>query len=177
MSDTRLSYEDSCLRLQGTYLEVGVTPPVPDHLPQYDDEGELGVSFFRTFVGEGDDLGNLTLPRTFFGRSEINDARFTNTDLTASNLCWNDFTDVDFTNAILAGSDLRASLYVRVKFTGADLSKVDLRLSTFESCDFSQASMAGAVLTIEQGTGLMLSESQRAEIAWASDGGQEPGGG
>ena len=26
------------------------------------------IEFFRTFVGDGDDLENLTLPETFFGR-------------------------------------------------------------------------------------------------------------
>lgn len=177
MSETRLSYEDSCVKLQAGYLEVGVIPPLPDHLPQYDDVGVPGVSFFQTFVGEGDDLCNLTLPRTFFGRSEINDAQFRNTDLTESNLCWNDFTDVDFTNAVLASSDMRASDFVRVKFNAADLSMADLRLSSFESCDFTETAMAGAVLTVEQGKGLVLSEKQRSEISWTSDGGDEPAGG
>ncbi len=174
--DTRLSYEDSCVRLQKDYLSGDKIPPMPDHLPQYDDE-ELGVSFFKTFVGEGDDLGNLTLPRTFFGRSEINDARFVNTDFTESNLCWNDFFNVDFTNAILARSDLRASTFVRVKFVSADLSHADMRMSSFENCDFERATMAGAVLTVEQGARLALSDIQRAQIAWTNDEGPEPGGG
>lgn len=176
MSDTRLSYEASCVRLQDTHLEAGVIPPIPDRLPRYDDEVP-GVSFFRTFIGEGIDLGSLALPRTFFGRSEINDVQFTNTDLSESNLCWNNFIDVDFTNAILTGSDLRSSLYVRVKFIAADLSKADLRLSSFESCDFTAARMEGTVITIEQGKALGLSEQQWASIAWTSDNGEKPSGG
>src|SRR5689334_22012247 len=95
MAHTRASYEDSVRRLQKDYLGPGEIPPMPKRMPRYDDE-RLGVAFFRTFVGEHDDLSNLTLPRTYFGRSEINDALFCNTDLTESSLCWNDFIDVDF---------------------------------------------------------------------------------
>ena len=176
MPTSRLSYENSCRRLQESYLEPGVVPPTPDRVPQADDEN-LGVSFFRTFVGEGDNLGNLTLPRTFFGRSEINDASFQNTDFTESNLCWNDFTDVDFTNAILARSDLRASVFDRVKFVSADLTNADLRQSSFTNCEFTDALMAGAVLTQLQGEKLLLSSKQRADIAWTTDDGPEPSGG
>ena len=176
MSTSRLSYEDSCRRLQQSYIDASVIPPMLDHLPQSDDE-VLGVSFFRTFVGEGDDLSNLTLPRTFFGRSEINNALFQNTDFTESNLCWNDFTDVNFTNAILACSDLRASVFTNVKFVSSDLTKADMRLSSFESCDFTNAHMAGAVLTRTQGAQLALSDKQHAEIAWATEDGPEPSGG
>jgi hypothetical protein len=88
MPNPRLSYEESCRRLQKDYLGEGAVPPLPDHLPRPDDEEPLGVSFFRTFVGERDDLSNLFLPHTFFGRSEINDAVFRNTDFTESNFCW-----------------------------------------------------------------------------------------
>src|SRR5262245_50280372 len=89
---TRLSYEESCrllqrLRLYSDAGTEGVIPPIPDHRPQHDDKAPLGVRFFRTWVGE-DDLENLTLPRTFFGRSEIGPASFKNTDLSESTLCW-----------------------------------------------------------------------------------------
>lgn len=177
MSALRLSYEESCLRLQENYLDAGDIPPIPDHLPQSDDEAPLGVSFFRTFVGEGDDFSNLNLPRTFFGQCEISDALFQNTDFTESNLCWNDFTDVDFTEAVLANSDLRASTFIRVKFISADLSNADMRLSAFESCDFANALMAGAVLTKSQGELLSLSSKQRGEISWTTKDGPEPSGG
>jgi BTB/POZ domain-containing protein KCTD9 len=176
MSASRISYEDSCRRLQPGYLETGAIPPLLNRLPQPEEE-KLGVSFFRTFVGEGEDLSNLTLPRTFFGRSEINDALFKNTDLTESNLRWNDFIDVDFTGAVLAGSDLRASSFTRVKFIASDLRNADMRRSTFEQCDFTNALMAGAILTRAQGEHLKLSFKQRAEIAWTSSDGEEPSGG
>src|SRR5262249_38818910 len=101
----RLSYEESCKLLQRHgYPDAGAEgaiPPVPDHRPQGDDEEPLGVCFFRTFVGQdieqGDDdeshrnLENLTLPRTFFGKSHIQYVSFKNTDLSESTLCWNDF--------------------------------------------------------------------------------------
>ena len=87
----RFTYEESCRILQRLgFLDVGadgVIPPMPDHRPQCDDEGPLGVCFFRTFVGEGD-LENLTLPRTFFGRSEIGPVSFKNTDLSNATLCF-----------------------------------------------------------------------------------------
>ena len=89
----RRSYEESCRLLQRLgYLGEGIIPPIPDHPgydPEKDDEDLLGVTFFRTWVGVGrpfglqpsnpegwvdvaeHDLENLTLPRTFFGRSEI----------------------------------------------------------------------------------------------------------
>jgi len=154
-----------------------VIPPLPDRLPRPDDEEPLGVSFFRTFVGEGDDLSNLFLPHTFFGRSEINDAAFRNTDFTESNLCWNDFVDVDFTDAVLAGSDMRASLFQRVRFVGTDLRRADLRRSTFEDCAFEGALMEGAIVTQMQEAMMGLSKSQIDDVAWSDDEGDEPDGG
>jgi uncharacterized protein YjbI with pentapeptide repeats len=171
----RLSYEDSCRKLQGTYLDPGKIPPRRDHVPQIDDPEPLGVSFFRTRVMG--DLSNLTLPRTFFGRSEVTKATFRNADLMQSNLAWNDFIDTDFSSAVLAGADLRASQYVRVSFADADLTNADLRRSSFESCDFSRTKMLGARLTRAQGASLVLSEAQRTEIEWTTDGGPEPNGG
>jgi uncharacterized protein YjbI with pentapeptide repeats len=172
----RLSYEDSCRRLQPAYLSLDDIPPLPDRLPQFDDD-PLGVSFFRTYVGDGDDFSNLTLPRTFFGRSEINKASFSDTDLAESNLCWNDFIDVDFSSSVLTRADLRASVFTRVRFASADLRDADLRLSSFEDCDFSEAIMDGTILTREQGATLMLSAGQREAIAWTDEDGPEPAGG
>jgi uncharacterized protein YjbI with pentapeptide repeats len=176
MEQKRLSYEDSCRRLQQDYLAPGHVPPIPDHLPQGDTE-PLGVTFFRTFVGDGDDLGNLTLPRTFFGRSEINDASFRNTNLKESNLCWNDFIHVDFTDAVLAGADLRASVFSHVKFLRTDLRGADMRRSSFENCVFDGALMEGAILSHGQRSELDLSDEQRAKIEWTNDDGPEPDGG
>jgi uncharacterized protein YjbI with pentapeptide repeats len=176
MAQSRASYEDSVRRLQKDYLEADHTPPMPQRMPRYDDE-ELGVSFFKTFVGEHDDLSNLTLPRTFFGRSEINDALFCNTDLSESCLCWNDFIDVDFSDAILARSDLRASNFTRVKFDRADLRDADLRRSSFDDCTFEGALMDRAVLTHKQAKQLRLTDCQRKVLALTNDEGSEPDGG
>lgn len=172
----RLDYEASCRRLHVLgYPECDPAPPMPDHQPRHDDEEPFGVSFLRTRV-EGD-LGGLTLPRTYFARSEIESASFRGTDLAQSNLCWNDLVDVDFGDAVLTGADMRASIYERVSFAGANLDSADLRRSTFSGCSFDGASMNGAVLTRAQGQGLALSPAQRAAIAWTDDDGVEPGGG
>ncbi|WP_217473774.1 pentapeptide repeat-containing protein [Burkholderia lata] len=135
------------------------------------------MSFFRVFLGDREDMSNLTLPRTFFGRSEFSGVCFFNTELTESNLCWNDFIDVDFSNAVLTRSDLRASLFDRVRFTGADLSFADLRQSSFVQCDFGEAIMTGVIMTQAGGKTLELSEKQRQEIAWTDNEGPEPAGG
>ena len=177
MPHLRLSYEESCRRLQKHYLGDGVIPPLRDRMPRPDDEEPLGVSFFRTFVGEGDDLSNLFLPHTFFGRSEINNAVFRNTDFTESNLCWNDFVDVDFTDSVLAGSDMRASLFQRVRFIRTDLRRTDLRRSTFEGCTFEEALMQGAIVTQSQKVMMRLSTSQTHDVAWSDSEGDEPDGG
>jgi hypothetical protein len=188
---TRLSYEESCRLLQRLgYPDVeadGVIPPIPDHRPQCDDEAPLGVSFFRTFVGqdieEGDedashrDLENLTLPRTFFGRSYIQHVSFKNTDLYESTMCWNDFTEVNFTDADLSGCDLRASIFSEVDFVRTNLRNADLRRSTFEACDFTDADMAGAKLTRKQGERIHLSVEQQKVIDWQDTDGDEPPGG
>jgi len=178
MPAQRLEYDDSINRLQYLgFLGADERPPMPDHVPQPEDEEPLGLSFFRTFVGEGADLRNLTIPRTFFGRSEISNALFSNTDLSKSSLRWNDFIDVDFTEATLAGADLRASNYTRVNFTRADLRGCDMRRANFEDCVFVDAAMESAVLTRKDGSRLLLSDRQKAAIAWSEDDGPEPSGG
>jgi hypothetical protein len=174
---TRLSYEASCRRLQENYLDGNDIPPMPERLPHHDDPEPLGVCFFRVFVGDGDNLGGLTLPRTFFGRADVNDASFRNTDLSESNLCWNDFTDVDFTDATLKHSDLRCSHFVNVSFVAADLRGADLRRSSFERCNFARADLTGAIATRAQQTQLDLPPDQRQQVSWTDDEGEEPGGG
>lgn len=161
-------------------------PPIPDHRPQCGDEGPLGVSFFRTFVGQdieaGEDpscgrLENLMLPRTFFSRSYIQQVSFRNTDLSESTLCWNDFEQVDFTDADLSGCDLRASVFTEVRFVRANLRSADLRRSSYHDCDFSDADMRGTKLTLELGEEFDLTEKQRHEIDWQESDGDEPPGG
>jgi uncharacterized protein YjbI with pentapeptide repeats len=151
-------------------------PPLPSHVPQYDDE-EAGFSFFRTMLDDGEDLRFLSLPRTFFGRSLIKAASFEGSDLTESNLCWNDFEGTIFSGACLAAADMRASQFINVSFKGCDLRGADLRQSYFKECLFESAQMAGALLTNEQAAGMALSSSQRAEINCCIDAGPEPGGG
>jgi BTB/POZ domain-containing protein KCTD9 len=180
MSQARLDYSDSIRRIRQLglgFLDAEKEPPMPDHVPQPEDEEPLGLSFFRTFVGEGADLSNLTISRTFFGRSEINNASFRNTDLSESNLRWNDFIDVDFTEAILVRADFRAAIYTRVNFTRADLRGADMRRADFEECVFEGAAMDGAVLTHNSGSRLSLSSAQKAVIAWYNEDGPEPSGG
>ena len=177
MKPVRLSYEASCRRLQEDYLEAGAVPPLPSSMPKFDDPEPRGVCFFRVFVGDGDNLGNLTLPRTFFGRSDVNDASFRNTDLSESTMCWNDFTDVDFTDATLHKADLRCSAFVNVSFVRADLRGADLRRSSFDNCNFSDADLTGAMATLSQKPMLSLAANQQAQVNWTSDEGAEPGGG
>ncbi len=159
----RKSYEESLRVLEKDY---GSFVSVSD-----------GVEFFRTFVGDGDDLGSLTLPRTFFGRSEINDCSFVNTDLSDSTMCWNDFISVDFSDADLTNADMRASLYQKVKFVRADLKGADFRHSSFEDCDFTEAGLDFARVTEDQIAAMGLSSHQVEAINVESDPGPEPKGG
>jgi uncharacterized protein YjbI with pentapeptide repeats len=173
----RLPYDESCRLLQKLgYLDSGKIPPMPDHLPQYDAREPLGVNFFRTRI-EAAHLDNLTLRRAFFGRSEIQNVSFLNTDLAQSNLCWNDFITVDFSDASLESSDLRCSTFSQVRFVRANLMKADLRRSSFESCIFDGAHVIGAIAHEGQKASLRLSAAQAKDIAWTNDEGEEPGGG
>ncbi len=175
-SRPRQTYEESCHKLQEVgWLEPGEIPPLPTRRPRHDDPEPLGVSFFRTRVTG--DFSNMTLPRTFFGRSEIAAASFKDSDLSESTLCWNDFEDVDFSDCSLRGSDLRASLFNGVNFSRCDLRETDLRRSSFDGCDFSEADLQGAKLTRRQAAGLSLSSGQEDGVAWQRADGEEPDGG
>ena len=175
MTGVRLNYEGSCRRLQKLrVIPDGDCPPLPKSVPNHDDE-ILGVSFFRTLLND-EVLENLTLPRTYFGRSEIRGTSFKNSDLSESRLCWNDFIDVDFSNAKLNGSDLRASIYERVKFTNTDLQNADLRRSTFQNCDFTGANLRGAKLSKNMKILESLTADQRSSIDFQPEGEEPPGG-
>jgi uncharacterized protein YjbI with pentapeptide repeats len=174
----RLNYDLSCARLR----ELGLLahdnhPPMPERLPQYDDSEPLGFSIFRTLLDDALDLSDLTLPRTFFGRSQIDRVSFRNSDLHESNLCWNDFNGTDFSGADLRSSDMRASLFHNVLFVAANLDGADLRQSSFTECSFEEATMKHAILTRQQGAAMRLSETQRQHIDWRDEDGPEPGGG
>ena len=174
MPNPRLSYEESCEKFKPDHISE--TPPILDRMPSYDDE-ELGLSFFKTFVGDGDDFSNLTIPRTYFGRCEISDVSFQNTDLSQSCLCWNDFVDVDFSRADLGGADLRGSIFREVKFNSANLEDADLRHSTFENCNFNGANLSNAILSRSQKKSLSLTTQQKKAIDWRWRTGPVPDGG
>lgn len=158
-------------------LEAEERPSIPERMPRHDDEGPLGFSVFRQRLDDTLDLSDLSLPRTFFGRSEINRVSFRNTDLRQSNLCWNDFLGTDFTEADLARCDMRSSIFKRVVFVKATLAGADLRGSSFIDCNFEGATMRGAALTHEQSPTLHLSEAQKLAVDWHDNNGPEPDGG
>lgn len=119
----------------------------------------------------------MTLPRTFFGRSEIRTTSFEGSDLSESTANWNDFIDVDFGSSDISKSDFRACIFTRVRFNGAVLVDVDFRHCSFTDCDFSNANLSGAKFTRETGASLQLSPEQERVIGWQTDGGEEPEGG
>jgi len=171
----RRTYEESCRELQRLgWLANGDIPPLPERRPRYDGPEPLGVSFFRNRVS-ADKFENLTLHRTFFGRSEVRDMSFKGSDLSESTLCWNDFVSVDFSDCDLSRSDLRAALFEYVNFSGANLSQSDLRRSDFNGCDFSGATLTGTKLTRSQR--LRLTAEQTSEVDWQDSDGDEPEGG
>ena len=172
----RKSYEESCRILQERgWLNPGDIPALPPGRPAYEDE-QLGVEFFRTKVAD-ELLENLTLPRTFFGRSEIQNVSFSGTDLSESTLCWNDFIRVNFSNSDLSNSDLRGAIFNQVSFSSADLSAADMRRSSFNGCDFSNAIFRKTKLTKAQAKQLCLSDEQLQQIDLQDSDGEDPGGG
>lgn len=174
----RLSYDLSCARLCDLgLLALNERPLIPKRLPRHDDEAPLGFSVFRARLDDPLDLSDLSLPRTFFGRCEINRVSFRNTDLHESNLCWNDFRGTNFTDACLARSDMRSSFFRHVVFVNANLDGADLRGSSFIHCNFEGATMRGVALTRQQCPTIRLSEAQRLAVDWHEDSGPEPDGG
>ncbi len=172
----RSSYSDSCLRLQSVgLLPAGEIPPLPDRAPRYDDE-VLGVEFFRTLLADVE-LDDLTLPRTYFAKSEVRAASFRGADLSESTMCWNDFIAVDFRSASLQHADLRASSFERVTFDRADLTGADLRRSTFATCSWTGAVLTGARISRVVAQDLPLSEEQRGQLDLQETEGPEPDGG
>lgn len=172
----RKPYKESCqLLIDWQLLEGDTLPELPPRPPRDDDE-QLGVSFFRTKLADVQ-LQSLTLPRTFFGRSEIRAVSFHDTDLSESNAAWNDFIDVDFSEADLSRVDLRGSIFKRVNFRGAILRGADLRRTEFRGCTFTDADLTGAKLSRSLLWFLRLSSAQRRSVDWQSGPGPEPEGG
>lgn len=148
----------------------------PETMPQFDDENPIGISFFRTTLAD-QDLSSLNMMRTFFSKSKINNCDFLNSNLSESNLCWNNFKDVNFEGAQLMGCDLRASKFTNVNFSNCDLSGVDLRRSTFKKCNFENAKMDGAKINSIATPKLPLSAEQKSVVNWQAIDGLEPSGG
>jgi len=172
----RKPYKESCQFLKDEQLlESDALPELPEQAPRYDDD-QLGVSFFRTQLADAR-LEGLTLPRTFFDRSEIRGVSFQGSDLSQSTACWNDFIDVDFGGVDLSGADLRASIFQRVNFRGAFLRGADLRRASFSGCTFTDADLTGAKLCRSLFWFFRLSSAQRRNVAWQSGPGPEPEGG
>lgn len=172
----RLSYDDSCRSLQSQeIIDEGEIPPLPNRAPRFDDD-VLGVSFFRTQLADAK-LEQLTLPRTFFGRSEIRATSFVGTDLSESTANWNDFVEVDFSAAELSRCDFRACLIQSVQFVGANLSETDFRHSCLIDCVFTNANLRGAKFTKVAVESLHLSPEQLSVIDWQDEDGDEPEGG
>lgn len=143
----RKTYEASIEELERrSVIRQGSAPSEPPSVrPRYDEVvGRL--SFFRTLV-EDQSFADLTLPGTFFGRSELARVSFRSCDLSHSTMCWNNFIDVDFTDACLADCDLRASIFHGCRFANADLSRA----------------LLGRRQKIE------LSEEQLRQVEWCDD--------
>jgi uncharacterized protein (TIGR02996 family) len=159
-------------------------PFVPPQMPSYDDDEPLGFGYFKSGLEDADRSG-MTLPRTYFGRSGFSRVRFTDSDLSESRMCWNDFDSCDFSGADLSRCDMRASNFTGCKFVGAMLRGADLHRSYFKGCDFSGADLTGAVAeggilyTRSGHTGLAdcLTKEQQAVVMWTSDEGPQPPGG
>jgi len=179
VSKTRRSVEATWDLLQS----LGHEPPrdsdgkpfVLNRMPRYDDR-ELRLSYFRCGLSDVA-LCNLTLPRTFFGRSSFEGVAFSNSNISESRMCWNDFVECDFSGADLSCCDLRASLFDRCIFRGVNLSGADLRRSEFARCVFTDAVLNDAKLTRFEGFALGLSTSKKSTICWQWFAGELPGGG
>jgi len=155
-------------------------PYIQPRMPHPKDNGPLGFHFFKQTVRDAD-FRNLTLPRTFFGRSLLERVDFTGIDLRQSWMCWNDFIDCDFSEADLSGCQMRASVFTRCKFVAADLRRADLRQSSFEGCDLTLARMNGTkadyVYADDFGLSERLSDKQEKVMKWSDDPGPQPAGG
>lgn len=151
-------------------------PYIHHQMPSYYDE-VLGFEFFRSGI-ENWDFSHLTIPRTFFGRSRIKSINFTDTNLSESRMCWNDFEECDFSNADLSRCDMRASIYENCKFTGTVLRGADMRRSSYLNCDFDDADLTDVIaLESDKLVQNLLTDDQKAQMKLTKDPGEEPEGG
>lgn len=169
---TRRNYEESIDHLIATsgMIDPCRRPTKPPRIPRYDDDSPLGLSFFKMFVTEVD-FSNLTIPRTYFGRAEINDCSFKDCALWESSMCWCEFENVDFSKAELMRSDMRSSIFTRCDFRAALLVDSDLRHSIFLECSFDDAQMTNAKLTrvpwwLLRHPRIRLTDEQKNVVRW-----------
>jgi len=140
-----------------------------------DDDDEYvseSLDYFRTACW-GRHWNCLTLPRSYFAKTDLERCSFRNTDLSGSRIVVNDIVDCDFREADLTGACL-ASLFVECDFSAATLNGADLRRSTFIDCTFAGASMQGTKLLQEDREALPLSSLQFVDVEWSDDSGPEP---
>lgn len=134
------------------------SPSVIDHHAGWDREGDpTNIDFFRT-AWEDADLANLTIPRLYINRSDLQQVSFRNSDLNQSFMCWNDFVDCDFTDADLTCCDMRRSLFRGCKFIRCKMVAAYLSGSEFDDCDFTDADLRGAI--IDTDTDIDLTDEQ-----------------
>jgi uncharacterized protein YjbI with pentapeptide repeats len=176
----RLSWSQTWRQLERDGFDLGDRTPTgrpfhPRKMPSFDDK-RRGFGFFKEGLEDGD-MSNLSLSRLFVGRSRFKEVDFSNSDLSESRLCWNDFVNCRFQHAILKGCDGRASIWKKCDFRDADLSRCDWRHSRFVKCRFESALCEGMRLTRDQNGHLELDEQQLAQVHWCEDAGDEPEGG
>jgi uncharacterized protein YjbI with pentapeptide repeats len=178
-----ISYRETVADSWKLLLQRGYAPPyageiayIPPRMPRYDDPEPLGLSFFRTRVMH-QNFSGLSMPRTFFGRSELEAVAFDRTDLSESCMTWCNWVSCSFVESVLRGADLRSSRFAYCDFRGADLSLADLRRSTLIDCAFDSALMNNLRLCRKQRKYLQLSGSQLSGILWRWFPGELPPGG
>jgi BTB/POZ domain-containing protein KCTD9 len=171
----RLTYEETCQELLADGF-VDEMPSLPPRMPHRYDNESFSFSLYKGGLEECE-LANLSLPRTFFGRSLLERCNFSNTDWSESRMCWNSFEDVDFSHSDLVSCDLRASLFKIVRFCNSNLTDADLRRSSFERCDFTGACLQGTKITHTQASELSLTDEQCQQVRWYKSPGREPAGG
>lgn len=167
----RKSLEDTWLYLESEGEDMPRRPDgrafVHDAMPNHDD-AELGFQYFKYCLEDADN-SNLTLSRTFFGRSWFARVRFVNSDLSESRMCWNEFDGCDFSGADLSKCDMRACIFKDCQFVGAILRGADLRRSTFDGCNFAVAALTGAIAADENSEGCVddfVSSEQRGVMVF-----------
>ncbi|MGC4045978.1 MAG: pentapeptide repeat-containing protein [Armatimonas sp.] len=147
------------------------SPKLPAKRPQAGKPGFGSIEMYKSGWKDAD-MRNLTVPRCFFARSLFEQVLLTNTDLTESWLCWNNFEYCDFSEAVLTQCDMRCSYWLDCSFDDANLTGADLRGSDFVNCTFDGAIFKDALVLPRDVLLEQLSEAQKAGIVLKRRGGQ-----